>query len=392
MEITNSSGNNKLKCPKCGEYFEPNEAFKHQVEDKIKAEYQTALKLQIEQAEQKLKSEFNQKSSLEMDDLKKQLEEKDTKLQGMKQEELKLREEKRKIEEAKKDLELEVQRKLDQERQHIEELAYRKAQEDHKYKDLEKDKVIQDLNKAVEEMRRRAQQGSQQLQGEVLELDFEQLLRDNFRNDEIKPVEKGVKGADVKQCVINKGGMDCGVILWEAKRTKAWSEGWVEKLKTDLRNEKAHIPVIVTETLPKDTQIPISIRDGVYVTTFATALPLAQLLRKNLLDINYQKALSASRGDKADHLYEYITGHEFRQQIEAMVDSYYSLKTQVLKERVAYEKMWKTREAQIDKLLVSTANMVGSIQSEVGNNLIQIKGLDLPQLEDETSQESLQLE
>ncbi len=383
--------NNKIKCPKCGEYFEPSEAFRHQLEDQIKIEFDEKLKSAVKTAEEKAISEHKAKASVEMEDLKKQLEERDTKLKSMKDEELKLREEKRKVEEAKADLELEVQRKLDEERKAIEEKAFKKAEEEHKYKDLEKDKVINDLNKALDEAKRKAQQGSQQLQGEVLELDFEQTLRDTFRNDDIRPVEKGVKGADVKQTVVNKGGLECGIILWENKRTKSWSEGWIEKLKADLRNEKANIPVIVTSALPNDTHTPISFRNGVYVTTFNMAIPLAHLLRKNLLDVGYQKAVSAHRGEKADNLYEYITGHEFRQQVEAMVDSYMSLKTQITKERIAYEKMWKERETQIDKLLISTANVVGSIQGEVGGNLLQIKGLDLPQLEesnlDEASQE-----
>ncbi|MFC1722275.1 DUF2130 domain-containing protein [Patescibacteria group bacterium] len=237
MSSQNVDNNSTIKCPKCGEFFEPSEAFRHQLEGQIKVEFNEKFKSEVKLAQEKAVSEHNAKISIEMEDLKKQIDERNSKLKLMKDEELKLREEKRKIEEAKNDLELEVQRKLDEERKSIEEKAFKKAEEEHKYKDLEKEKMIQDLNKSLEEARRKAQQGSQQLQGEVLELDFEQTLKEKFRNDEIKPVEKGVKGADVKQTVINKGGIECGVILWENKRTKAWSEGWVEKLKADLRNE-----------------------------------------------------------------------------------------------------------------------------------------------------------
>ncbi|MFC1710413.1 DUF2130 domain-containing protein, partial [Patescibacteria group bacterium] len=220
-------------------------------------------------------------------------------------------------------------------------------------------------------------QGSQQLQGEVLELDFEQLLKNNFKNDKIEPVEKGVKGADVRQTVKSPRGISCGVILWETKRTKAWSDSWIDKLKDDLRAEKANIPVIVSMVLPKDMDGELGFKDGVWISSFSLALPLAQLLRKNLLDVGYQKAVSAHRGEKADHLYEYITSHEFRQQVEAMIEVYVQMKGQVTKERVAYEKMWKQREKQVDRLFSSTANVVGAIQGEVGQTAFQIKGLEL---------------
>ena len=385
---------NKIKCPSCGELIEPSQAFKHQFEDKIKQQYQGAFEQQKKQFENQFNEQKNllikkaldeqqQKTSLEMQDLKSQIQEKSKQVQSMREQELKLREEKRLIEEEKSNLKLEVQRQIDEERKKITEMAMQKAQEESRFKVMEKDKIISDLNKALEDANRKAQLGSQQLQGEVLELDFEESLRNKFLSDTISPVEKGVKGADVKQIVKSKNGTECGTILWETKRTKAWSEGWIEKLKADLRNEKANVPVIVTSTLPNDTKEPISLRNGVYVTTFATAIPLAILIRKNLIDIAYQKLVSAHRGKKADHLYEYITGHTFKQQLEAMVDSYFKLKNQITKERIAYEKMWKERDAQVDKLLLSTANIVGSIQGEVGGNVLQVKGLDLPQIESE---------
>jgi len=372
----------QIKCPNCGELIEPSQAFRHEFEDKLKQEFEQKFSEQKKLLEQRLVKEIEQRSSLELEDMRLQLKSKDDQVAQLRQQELRLREENRKVEEAKKNIELDVQRKLDQERRLIEQKAIQQVQEEYRYKVDEKDKIINDLNKSLEEAKRKAQQGSQQLQGEVLELDFEQKLKETFIDDKILPVEKGVKGADVRQVVVNKAGQECGAILWETKRTKNWTEGWVEKLKSDLRNAKANVAVIVTTTLPLDVKEPITLRNGVYVTTFATAVPLAILLRKNLIDIAYQKLVSAHRGEKADHLYEYITGHTFKQQLEAMVDSYFNLKNQITKERIAYEKMWKERESQVDKLLLSTANIVGSIQGEVGSNVLQVKGLEIFELEE----------
>ena len=165
--------------------------------------------------------------------------------------------------------------------------------------------------------------------------------------------------------------------MWETKRTKTWSDSWIGKLKDDLRAENANVPVIISMVLPKDMDGELEFKNGVWVSSFSLALPLAQLLRRNLLDVGYQKAVSAHRGEKADHLYEYITGHEFRQQVEAMIEAYFQMKKQITKERTAYERMWKQREKQIDRLFGSTTNVVGAIQGEVGQTAFPIKGLEL---------------
>lgn len=364
-------------CPHCGKDVEVTQALTHELQEKYKKDLALAVKKAEEAASEKLKAE----SLVELTDLKKQLLEKEDKVREMREQELKLREEKRKIEEEKKDLAVEVQRRLDQERGQIEERAYRKASDDHRFKDLEKDKRLTDALKQVEELRAKMEQGSQQTQGEVLELDFEKLLRDSFAVDLIEPVEKGVRGADIRQSVKSPKGVVCGVILWEIKRTKAWKEEWIWKLKDDLRAEKSNIPVIITTVLPKEITNGLGYKDGVWITNFALALPLAQLLRKNLLDIGYQKAISQYKEEMSGQLYEYITSHEFRQQVEAMVEVYIQMKTQITKERVAYEKLWSERERQVTKLLTSTANIVGSIQGQVGQTAFQVKGLELLELD-----------
>lgn len=361
---------NTIICPHCNQEVELTQALRHQIEDTVRAD-----------TEKKLRAELEEKASLEIQDLKKSLEEKDKKVQAMRDQELALREEKRKLEDAKKDMALELQRQLDEQKKGLEEQILKQAAEDHRLKDLEKEKKISDMEKLIEDLKRKAQQGSQQTQGEVLELDLESLLEKNFPNDEIQPVGKGVRGADIRQVVKSPKGVVCGVILWEIKRTKAWSDGWVSKLKEDLRAEKANVPVIVSIATPTEAESGMGVKDGVWVVKHPLVIALATLVRKGLLDVGYQKAVSVRKGDKADILYEYVIGHEFRQQVEALAEVYADMQTQLIKERVSFERSWKAREGQIRRMIMSTANIYGSMQGLVGSSMPQVKGLEMMELE-----------
>lgn len=372
---------NLIKCPHCKKTFELTDAIKHQIEEEValdvaKKHEEELIKVRKE-SEEKIKKQLEEKVSVEIKDLQKQLSEKENKVEELRENELKLREDRRKLEEKEKELNLEVQRKLDEERKKVEEEVLKQAVEEHRLKDKEKDKIIDDLKVALDDARRKASQGSQQLQGEILELDIEGLLTDSFPSDQIEPVEKGVKGADIRQIVKSPKGYTGGVILWEIKRTKAWSESWVTKLKEDLRKEKANVPVIVSIALPKGMESGFGLYEGVWVVDFNLVLPVATIIRKNLLDVLFEKAVSSHKGGKSEILYDYITSHEFRQQLEAIMEVYGEMQGQITKERAAYEKIWKAREGQMQRLLSSTANVVGSIQGRVGQNVFQIKGFDL---------------
>ena len=372
---------NLVKCPNCGKNFEITDVFRHEVEEEISQELSEKHKKDLEFLKDKFSKELKEKSSEELTDLKKQLEEKDKKVEEFRENELKLREERRKLEERERELKLTVQRQIDEQRKKIEEEVLKQAVEEHRLKDLEKDKVINDLKDSLENARMKAQQGSQQLQGEVLELDIEDTLKKSFPNDEIEAVEKGIRGADIRQVVKSPKGFICGTILWETKRTKAWTDSWISKLKEDLRNEKANIPIIVSQTLPVEARDGFGLKDGVWVCGFNQILPMATILRKNLLDLGFQQAVSNHRGDKAEYLYEYITSQEFRQQVEALAEVYREMNDQVIKEKAAFERIWKAREGQLKRLITSTANVVGSIQGRVGSSILHIKGLDLHELE-----------
>lgn len=382
---------NAIKCPNCGTKIEITQALRQEIEEQVrvseKAKFSQELEKVKKEIEEKAQKEQEEKLALEMADLKKALAEKEEKMAEFRDQELKLREEKRKLEERQKELALEVERKLEEERKKIEAAALKQADEEHRLKEKESQKVINDLKKALEEARRKAQQGSQQTQGEVLELDLEETLRNSFSQDEIEPVGKGVRGADVRQTVKSKSGVVCGVILWESKRTKTWSDSWIAKLKADLRAEGANIPVIVSEVLPAEAQNGLGVKEGVWVVAFSLVLPLAVLIRKNLLEVAYQKVTQKDKGRKADLLYEYITGHEFRQQLEALAEVYQEMQAEISKEKAAFEKIWKARESQIKRLVFSTANIYGGMQGLIGPSNLQIKGLELLELRKDSHDE-----
>ncbi len=279
---------------------------------------------------------------------------------------------------AREEAELEAAKKLAEEEGKIREEATKLADERQRLNIAAKEKTITDLQKALDDAQRKAAQGSQQLQGEIMELDFEKSLADAFRDDELNPIAKGVNGADISHTVRTARGTACGVILWEIKRTKNWTDSWIPKLKTDLRASKANIPVIITEAMPKQIEGDMGQLDGVWICKPKQALVLGMLLRKSLLDVAVQKALAQNRGSKAESLYNFVTGHEFHQQIESMVETYQEMTLQVQKERVAYEKLWAQREKQAHKLFMGTANIIGGMQGQIGQAAMpRIKGLEL---------------
>ena len=308
--------------------------------------------------------------------LEEQVAEKDAKLKLANQNELELRKDKQKLKDEKDAFELEKNRQLDEERKKIEEEASKKATEAQQAKIDQMAKQISDATKANEELKRKLEQGSQQTQGEVQEIKLEELLRAEFIHDDISPVPKGVTGADVIQTVKTKTGIECGKIIWESKKTKAWTEGWVKKLKEDQRSVKADIAVIVTSTLPDGAE-SISFRDGVWVCDINLATSIATLLRQSLESVSREKAMSVGKNEKMEILYTYIGSTEFRQKIEAIVETFSSMKSSLDKERIYFEKSWSEKEKQIQKVIKNTVGIYGDLSGVV--QLQKIESLELPE-------------
>lgn len=359
---------NNVKCPKCGHEFPASEG--------LSSHFKEEASLQIEK---KLREKIESEKIVEVTDLKKALQEKEEKINDFREKELELREKSRKLEDKEKDLELDTQRRMDAEKKKIEDDTAKRLLEEHHFKDLEKDKKISDMQKLVEDLKRTSQQNSMQTQGEVGEIDLLVTLIKLFPTDEISDVKKGELGGDVRQIVKTQRGTDCGMMLWERKRTKSWDEKWVSKLKEDMQRDKAHIGVIVTDVLPKDFKKEIGERNGVWVTSANFVEPLATLLRKNLYDIAKGRAIALNKQSKAEELYDFITGRDFISQVERMVDIYLEMRMQITKERVSSEKLWKQREMQVDGLLKGVSGMYGGMQLIAGTALPQVKSLELPE-------------
>jgi hypothetical protein len=233
-----------------------------------------------------------------------------------------------------------------------------------------------------EELRRKLQQGSQQTQGEVLELELEELLRAEFPFDHIEPVPKGMNGADLVQRVHNKTGHCCGTVVWESKRTKGWSDAWIQKLKDDLRLVKGDIAVIVSEALPKDIDNFGQLK-GVWVTGRSCALSLAAALRCMLIEVSTTRAAAICKNEKMEVLYSYLSGSEFKQRVEAIVESFIEMQEDLQEERRVTERRWSKREKQIQRVITNTSGMYGDLQGLIGSSLRTIAALEHVQDGDE---------
>lgn len=330
-----------------------------------------------EKIESKTKKKIEEAFDLEIKDLKEQVAEKEQKLKKSQESELDLRKRQRQLEEKEKALKLEVARQLDTERKKIIDNALASYDEEHRLKDAEKDKQMNDMRKQIDGLKRKAEQGSQQLQGEVLELQIEEMLKHAFPTDNVEPVPKGKKGADAIHVVRTSSGKVCGKILWESKRTKTWNDKWIQKAKEDQREATAHLVVIVTETLPNGVTQFSQIND-VWVVSVSLALELSKALRFMLLQVAREKSFQDGKTGKMEILYKYLTGPEFKNRLEAILEGFIDLKKDLDWEKRSMEKIWAKRSKQIDKVIKSIGGMHGDLEGIAGSSLPVVKMLELP--------------
>jgi hypothetical protein len=397
----------EVKCPSCGHSFPLEEAigkeYEQELRDKmiawqkkkdeefVKKEedfkvQQKALSLKYEQqlAQEKINLEEAVRKSIAIDfenklnfleNANKESQEK-LKLAGLK--ELEFLKKEQELKTRAEEMEIEIQRKMQTERNQIVEQIKKQELEKNQLKETEHqlrikefEKQLDDQKKLVDEMRRKAEQGSMQLQGEVQELILEEVLRVTFPFDEIGEVGKGVRGADCIQVVRNKFGQDCGKIIYESKRTKDFSNDWIDKLKKDMRKEGVDVAVIVTQTYPKGMTC-FGERDGVWICSFEEVKAVAYVLRDGILRLYNSSKSQENRGDKMHMLYDYLTGTEFSEQWKAIREGYMSMRLSIHRERDAMEKMWKMREKQLDKVLLNASSIKGSIEGIAGADTISL--------------------
>lgn len=356
---------NIVTCPSCGHQFSPDDLLTHEIEIQLRSKL-----------EKELFAKAKESNAKDLLDREEQIKELQKKVKEAEESELSVRKDNRQLKEAEERFRIEATRQLDLERNKIKNEADRQAAEKNRYELEERDKKIKDMQKALEEIQRKGSQGSQQLQGEVLELDVERDLRQLYPNDQIVEVAKGREGADIKQEVKTQRGTVCGVILWEVKQQKSWQEKWLTKLKEDMRRENAHLGAIVTTVLPRDTRDPISSRQNIWVLTPNMLSPLSQLLRKILIDVMREKVVATNKQGAAENLYDYVNSNLFTSGVERMVRAYLDMKATLAKEQAVAEKMFKQRNIQIDQLISSVAGIYGEIQGLVGSSLPSIPLLE----------------
>ncbi len=355
------------------------ESLDDQVAEKLKQERAKIIADEARKAKLSLATEMEQKAR-EVTELQEVLKQREVKLAEAQQAQADLLRKQRELDDAKRELELTVEKRVQTGLTATRDQAKKEAEEQLNLKVKEKEETITAMQKQIEDLKRRAEQGSQQLQGEVQELELENLLRAKFPFDAIEPVPKGEFGGDVVQRVIGAGGQPCGTILWESKRTKAWSDGWLTKLRDDQRTAKAEIAVIVSQILPRGVET-FEMIDGIWVTHPRAALPVAAVLRQSLMEIAIARQATEGQQTKTEMIYQYLTGPRFRHRVEAIVEAFSTMREDLDKERKAIMKQWAKREEQIERVMGATVGMYGDLQGIAGKSLQEIEGLELRALE-----------
>lgn len=420
-----------IQCPNCGTPIDVNDVLKHQLEDSIRKEFQQKATIQNREIElkneqfEKAKAEFEAKKKqenelfaerldrerkiaekeiseklkvkLEEENkdrlllMEKELSEKSDKireLNKMQGEIAKLQREKLEMKEA---IEAEAQKQLNATLVLERDKIRKQEEEKNELKIKEYQKQSDDQKKLIEEMKRKQEQGSMQLQGEVMELAIEEWLANNFPLDSIDEVKKGANGADCLQIVNTRELQNCGSIYYESKRTKAFQPSWIEKFKNDIRTKRANIGVLVTEVMPAGME-RMGMRDGIWICTYEEFKGLSAVLRQSLIQVSQAVQAQENKGDKMSMLYDFLTSNEFRLQIEGIVEGFTQMQGDLDAEKRAMQRIWKQREKQIEKVVHNTLGMYGSIRGIAGNAVQTVRALELDFIEgdDEDQKELLE--
>jgi len=354
-------------------------AIDEQVAAKVKAERQVIAADEARKAKERAASDLEQKAK-EVSELQEVLKERDAKLAEAQKAQAEIMRKQRELDDARREMDLTIEKKVQESQAVIRDKARQEAEEALKLRVLEKEEQIASMQRQIEELKRKAEQGSQQLQGEAQELELESLLRSKFPMDLIEPVPKGEFGGDVIQKVLGVAGQPCGTILWESKRTKNWSDGWLSKLRDDQRAAKAELALLVSNALPRGLNSFDHV-DGVWVAEPRCAIPVAMALRQSLIEIAKVRQAQDGQQTKMELVYEYLTGPRFRHRIEAIVEKFSDMQSDLDRERKATLRQWAKREAQIRGVIEATVGMYGDLQGIAGQALQEIDSLTLPALE-----------
>ena len=411
-----------ITCPHCANEFQIDQVISAQLTAELRQEFEqefsqktqnlvrereklAALQKQVEAKEQhideqvkqviakertallsKARVEAQQAVAIDLADREEQLKATQEQLKTLKKQELELHKKNRELEEQAENQELEVARRIEQERKLIREAALKQADEQNQLKRAEDKLLIESMRKQIDDLQRKAEQGSQQLQGEAQEIILENLLSSLFPGDIIEGVSKGVRGADVIQRVIDSNGRECGAILWESKRTKNWSDQWLSKAIDDQQSARTTCACIVSSMIPPSIQY-FGELNGVWVASWTCARSVATVLRRILLETALARIASAGQECKKEQVYNYLSGPEFRNRIRGLVEPYIEMQADLEAEKRAFNTRWNKRQKQLDRALASTTGLYGDLQGIIGNGLKEIEGMDLLAIEEVESEE-----
>ena len=411
----------QIKCPNCGTSIDVQDILAHQLEDEIKQKYQSQLeqekkkqeqkeadlaeqlrqfeekkkrenelfqerlekelKRQREESEATIRRKLTEEQEEQFKEMQKELTAKSEQIKELNRTKAQIEQLKREKEELKEIAEAEAQKRLN-EQILAEKDKIRKAEEERnelRFRELQKQ--LEDQKKLTEEMKRKQEQGSMQMQGEIQELAIEEWLENKFPLDSIEEIKKGARGGDCIQVVNTRTRQNCGKIYYESKRTKDFQPSWIEKFKADMRDKGADVGVLVTEAMPSDMD-RMGIRDGVWVCSYEEFKGLCAVLRESVIQLSSAISSQENRGDKMHMLYDFLTSNNFRMQIEAIVEGFSQMQTDLESEKRSMARIWKQREKQIEKVITNTVDMYGSIKGIAGNAIQSVKALELPGAEE----------
>lgn len=420
-----SQEQNKIDCPHCGKSIDTNKILHHQINEQLKKKYddnlikekekyesktsvlkeereklneekkqqeekiQNQVKAKLKQQEialqKKYKTEAAEEQSDAMDSMRKELEEKSGKIKELNKTTIKLERLEREKNELEESIKAEAEKKLNEELSTARERIQKEESEKNQLKFKELEKQLEDQKKLAEEMRRKQEQGSMQTQGEVQELGIEEWLSNKFPLDTIQKIKKGERGADCLQIINTRTHQNCGTIYYESKRTKAFQQNWIEKFKADIIEKKANTGVLVTEVMPSDME-RFGLKDGIWVCSFEEFKGLCTVLRESIIKVSTTITAYDNKDDKMGMLYDFLASNEFKLQIEAIVEGFSQMQTDLMSEKRAMTKIWNKREKQIEKVISNTAGMYGSIKGIAGNAIQTVPLLELPSNDEDNTE------
>lgn len=385
-------GNLSTTCPKCGTEIKLEDTIAAPLLARQQQQFETRLKQEREanskDAMTKARAELGDQlttTGKELEALRQRDKDQQQKLKAAQDQQAQFLAKERALEDKAREINLTIEKQVTAAKAEMFKQAQKQLEDDQAIKLREKDEQLASMSRKIEELQKKAAQGSQQLQGEAMELHLEDSLRARFPQDRIDEIKKGVSGADIQQTVISETGQPAGAILWELKRTRNWSNDWIPKLKTDMRNAGAELAILVSEARP-DGIDTFDFYEGVYVAAPRYVIPLALVTRQTLLNVARLKRAQSGQQDKVGLVYEYLTGSQFKHRIEAIVENFQTMQEDINKERTRLQRHWAKQEKQLQAVIENTVGLHGDLEGIAGRAMPQIEGLALDDLEDDEQQ------